>query len=141
DARCALTIELAEGHIAELGELEDAAFGIHVAVDAAGAPEDVLGAKARVEHIEMMHAIEDRENRGLRADGGGEILDCGFQRVGLDREEDEVERLRLCAELIDGDELRLDGGVAERADDLQTGAAKLLRTCGAYEEGDVAANL
>ena len=135
------SIAFAEGDVAELGELQDAAIGVDVAVDAAGAADDALGAEACVEHVELAHAVEQREDCGLGADGGREVVDGGFERVGLDGEDDEVEGLRLGAEFVGGDELCLDGGVAERADDLEAVAAELFSARGADEEGDVAADL
>jgi hypothetical protein len=60
--------------------------------------------------------------------------------VGFDGEEDEVEGLWFGAEFVGGDESRLEGGVAERADDLEA-VAELFCAPLADEEGDVAADL
>ena len=138
---CVLAVAFAEGDVAELRELEHAAFGVDVAVDAAGAADDVLGAEACVEHIKLAHAVEERKNCCLVPDGGREVVDRLLERVGLDSEDDEVEGLRLGAEFVGGDEFCLDGGVAERADDLEAVTAKVFGARGADEEGDVAADL
>src|SRR6185437_12043989 len=140
-AFCVLAVAFAEGDVAELGELEHATVDVDVAVDAAGAADDALGAEACVEHVELAHAVEQREDCGLGADGGREVVDRLFERVGLDSEDDEVERLRLGAEFAGCDEFCLDGGVAERADDFESVAAQFFGARGADEEGDVAADL
>ncbi len=72
---CVLAVAFAEGEVAERGELEDAAVGVDVRVDAAGAADDVLGAEARVEEIELAEAVEDGEDCGVGADGGSEVFD------------------------------------------------------------------
>ena len=139
--RVGARLAFAEGDVAELGELEDAAFGVDVAVDAAGAADDMLSAEARVEHVELAHAVEEWEDCGLRSDGGREVVDGLIECVGLDGEDDEVEGLWFRVKLVGGEELCLDGGVAERADDFEAVAAEFFGAGGADEEGDIAADL
>jgi hypothetical protein len=140
-SRCVFAAALAEGEIAKRGELEHAALCVDVAVDAAGAADHMLGPEAGVEEVELTHAIQEWKDRGLRSDAGREIVDRLLEGVGLGSEDDEIEDLRLRAELVSSEEPRPDRRVAQWADDLKAVAAKRLSARGADEERNVAADL
>src|SRR5471030_1856057 len=85
--------------------------------------------------VEVAHAVEQRQDHGVRADGGGERFHRRVQVVGLAADDDDV--------VVAGNLFRQQVGrmgqrqVAARALDVQAGLGQLGRASGAQQEGDV----
>ena len=96
DARDAVghrPIALAERQRMPVVEMHDLLVGVQGRRDHALAAEHVVDSEARVEDVEMAHAIEQRQDRGAASHGGRERLDCVFQVIRLGREKHEIEPL------------------------------------------------
>jgi len=136
DAGTVGLVAVAELECVERNELEDPAFGVDRGGDAGGAAEDRVAAEALVEHVHVGHAVEQRDNGGLRTNGGGEVVDGAFEVVGLAAQDNEVESL---TEAIGGDRGRgREREVAGWTENLEAAVLKLLGATGTDEEGDVA---
>ena len=135
-------VEFAEVDVVEeLVHVDDAAFGVEVCGDAGGAAEDGVATEAVGEGVEVGDAVEEREDCGVGADGGGEVFDGGGELIGLGAEEDEVEGLGRGVEFGGGEEVGLDGEVGFGFDDVEAVAAELSGAALADEEGDVRGRL
>jgi hypothetical protein len=128
----------AKRQIVQLGEVPHAAFFIERGRDQALAAQHRRAAEAPLEKVEMGHAVQQRQDRGLRPHRRGEGLHGLDQVVGLAAQQDEVVGR---AELVGGDRRRGEVGIAARAADREARLGQLCRPARADQEGHVAAGL
>ena len=86
-------IEFAEHQTMEIVEMLDAAVAVERRGNLAQAAKDLFRAEARGQDIEMAHAVEHGQDRGLRTDGGGEGGHGVVEVIGLATQKHEVKRL------------------------------------------------
>jgi hypothetical protein len=72
-------------------EVHDATAGFESGGDDAQATENVLGAEALVEKIEVAHSIEQRQDERLQTHGGGHGSDGAIEVIGFATEQNEIE--------------------------------------------------
>ena len=83
----------------------------------------------------MRHAVDHRQDRGRRTDRGGELFHCLFERIGLHRQQNEVEGF---ADAVRPDGACRQGKIAMRAVDAQAVARQLSGAAWPHQERDVA---
>ena len=69
-------------------EVENAALAIECRRDDALAAEHRPGAEPLGEQIHMLHAVKQRQDRGVGADGRRKRIHCALQVVGFAAQED-----------------------------------------------------
>ena len=84
-------VQLAERQPMRVVEMQNAAVGVERRGDHAEAAEHAVTPKPFGEAIEMRHAVEQRQDRRLRADRRGKRLRRTGKVVGLAAEHDQVE--------------------------------------------------
>src|SRR5258707_5275916 len=102
--------------------------------DEAEAAEDLPGAEAAVEPIEMRHAVEQGQHRRAALDRRRDRRDGAVEVIGLAGEDD---NLVGTASARRGDGLHRHPDVAERALDDETVPRDLRRAPRPYQEADV----
>ena len=118
-------------------EVDDASLGVERRRNNTLTAQHRAGAESSAKQIHMFHAVEQRQYRGVRADGRGKRIDRRWQIVGLAAQQDQIER-RL--KLIRKDRRRLrDGHVATRAADDQSGLRQLFGAARPHQKCHVAA--
>src|SRR3954453_14231693 len=120
-------------------ELHHLALLIERCGDGAEATEHALLAELVVEDVEMLHAVEHRDDRGIRPDCCRERLDGVVEVEGLAAEQHDVE-LVLDRVGLNGRRI-FQGHVAVRALDDEAGARELAGASWPDQEGDVATGL
>ena len=119
----------------DLAELADRAVRIDRGGDQAAAAEHMRRAEASVEHVEMAHAVEQRQDRSFRPHHGSERFDRIVQVVGFATEEHEIER---AGERIRRHQRRRrEVHVPARAADHQPVLSESGRARGSHQEGHV----
>jgi len=103
-------------------QLYNATLGVEPSRYQALAAQHMAGAEPPVEHIEMPHAIEERDHHGIGADGGSEVIDRCIQVVGLATEENYIERVANCPGEYGG--WRWQGDIARITPDDETNFGK-----------------
>jgi hypothetical protein len=112
------------------------AGGVERGRDHAQAAEHPLGAEAPGQRVEMAEAVQQRQDRRLRADRRRERFHRLGQVVGLAGDDDDVEgRVQV---FLEHERRRGQGRIAEAALDHEAGASQGLGPAGAQQEGDVA---
>ena len=134
-----LAVPLAEAKRLHRRELDDLALVVERHCDGALAAEYALAAEFRVEHVEVPHAVEHRNDRRLRAHRRGERLDGIIEIEGLAAQEDDVERLLQLVGLNRRRVFKCD--VAMRAFDDETGARQFGRALRPHQKSNVASGL
>ena len=130
-------VQLAERQPMRVVEMKNAAVGVKCRGDHAEAAEHAVTPKPFGEAIEMCHAVEQRQDRRLRADRRGKRLRRTRKVVGLGAEHDQVEGF---AQLVGYYGRRgCDVHVAEGAADREAGPRELRGALLAHEKNDIAA--
>src|SRR3954471_10507511 len=94
--------------------------------------------EALLQDVEVTHPVQRRDNRRLRTDSGGKVVDRRIQRVRFHAQQHGVIG-RL--DLTGGDELWPHRHIAVRADDLQPAFPELSRAPRTHQAGHVASGL
>jgi hypothetical protein len=92
NARRFRAILFAEREKMQIVEVEDAALAVERRRDDALTAEHRSGAKARSEQIHVLHAVEERQDRGIGADRRRKGIHRTLQIVGLAAQQDQIER-------------------------------------------------
>ena len=99
DARRARAVARAEGQAVQFVEMQDAPSASSVEEIRQRPPSVWAAPKRRSSAVEMMHAVEQRQDRGRRPDRRREGLHRAVEIIGLAAQKDEIEglaqRLRL----------------------------------------------
>ena len=107
-------------------------------VDVRGAAHDVALAEARVQPLEVRHAVEERHDRRVAAHRGRDRVHRRIEVVGLAGEEHDVV---AAAEVAGDHRLHRELHVADRAFDAQPLARDLLAPFRPHEKGHVRSRL
>src|SRR3979490_1526591 len=91
NARGDRSAEFTVGELLHGSDLDDASLFVEVGGDHADAAEDGGFAESADESVDVAHAVEDGIDHGVGADGGGHIIDCLIEGLGLYAEKDDVE--------------------------------------------------
>jgi hypothetical protein len=136
NARGRAPCHLAKYEFVDGKELGHAAFGIKAGTDIGQPAQHMRGAEPRAEPVNMAHAVEERQDRRVRADRRRELIHSFVERIGFHAEQDEIEGL-LDVLRGDGDGRHVE--IAVRARNVKSGPRQLGGATWAHHEGDVAA--
>jgi hypothetical protein len=123
----------------DVAQVHDSASVVEACRDQTLSAQHVLGTESFVEHVQVPHAVEERDDGGAGADGRSQRAHGCIQVVRLATENHDVERLAHFGRQNCG--RRRQVGVAKAALDHQAGFSKLGGSLWPDEKRDITASL
>src|SRR5580765_5030146 len=103
------------------------------------ATKDASRAESFVEKVQVPHAVQEGQDRGIWTDRCGERVDGGIEVVGFATQQNQVERAMQFMGLHSG--WRFEGHIAKAAFDHETGFSELSSPLQSDEKSDIATGL